>query len=25
LSPVKYEWGPIATPEIAIPGKTKFV
>jgi predicted dehydrogenase len=25
LSPKKYEWGPIATPEIAVPGKTKFV
>lgn len=25
LSPAKYEWGPIATPEIAVPGKTPFV
>jgi predicted dehydrogenase len=25
LSPAKYEWGPIATPPIALPGKTKFV
>lgn len=25
LTPPKYEWGPIATPEIAVPGKTKFV
>jgi predicted dehydrogenase len=25
LSPPKYEWGPIATPAIAIPGVTKFV
>lgn len=25
LTPSKYEWGPIATPEIAVPGKTKFI
>ena len=24
LSPEKYEWGTIATPEVAMPGKTKF-
>jgi predicted dehydrogenase len=24
LTPAKYEWGPIPTPEIAIPGVTKF-
>jgi predicted dehydrogenase len=24
LTPAKYEWGPIATPAIAIPGRTKF-
>jgi hypothetical protein len=25
LTPGKYEWGPIATPEIAMPGVTPFV
>ncbi len=25
LSPAKYEWGPIPVPEVAMPGKTKFV
>jgi hypothetical protein len=25
LTPAKYEWGPIATPAIAMPGQTKFV
>ncbi len=25
LSPARYEWGPIETPSIAIPGVTKFV
>jgi predicted dehydrogenase len=24
LSPAKYEWGPLPTPEVAIPGKTKL-
>jgi predicted dehydrogenase len=25
LTPAKYEWGPIATPEVAVPGVTKLV
>lgn len=25
LTPKKYEWGPISTPEVAMPGVTKFV
>jgi hypothetical protein len=25
LSPAKYEFGPLATPEVAVPGKTKFL
>lgn len=25
LSPPKYEWGPLATPPVAVPGVTKFV
>jgi predicted dehydrogenase len=25
LTPLKYEWGPIATPAIAVPGVTRFV
>ncbi len=25
LTPAKYEWGPIATPEVAVPGVTKFI
>ena len=25
LSPEKYEWGPIATPEVAVPGVTRLV
>jgi predicted dehydrogenase len=25
LSPEKYEWGPIPTPAVALPGKTKFI
>ncbi len=25
LSPPKYEWGPLATPPIAVPGTTKFI
>jgi hypothetical protein len=25
LSPPNYDWGPLSTPEVAIPGKTKLV
>ena len=25
LTPAKYEWGPIPTPAVALPGKTKFI
>ena len=25
LTPAKYEWGSIPVPEVAMPGKTKFV
>jgi len=25
LTPAKYEWGPLEFPQVAIPGRTKFV
>jgi hypothetical protein len=25
LSPPSYEWGPLSTPKVAIPGKTKLL